>query len=119
MDGRKLCQLTSKLFILIIIPLVKLSFVTRAIQQVHPGKRGLVLSRSTFAGSGKYASHWLGDNLANFDHMRRSIIGMLEMSMFGIAHTGPDICGFMGQSTPELCLRWMQLGAFYPYRYHN
>ena len=39
------------------------------------GKRSLVISRSTFASSGKYAGHWLGDNKASWDQLHPSIVG--------------------------------------------
>ncbi|XP_078419908.1 sucrase-isomaltase, intestinal [Cetorhinus maximus] len=84
------------------------------------GERGIVVTRSTFPTSGQWAGHWLGDNTAAWDQMHKSIIGMMEFSLFGISYTGADICGFFKNTTYELCLRWMQLGAFYPYsRSHN
>ncbi|XP_051801835.1 LOW QUALITY PROTEIN: sucrase-isomaltase, intestinal-like [Acanthochromis polyacanthus] len=84
------------------------------------GKRGIVVSRSTYPSSGKWVGHWLGDNNSSWDQLFKSIIGMLEFSLFGISYTGADICGYFNPSNYEMCLRWMQLGAFYPYsRNHN
>ncbi|UJR29922.1 hypothetical protein I4U23_017469 [Adineta vaga] len=84
------------------------------------GKRSLVLPRSTFIGSGQWAGHWLGDNEATWHEMKRSIIGMIEFNWFGIPYNGADICGFDKTPTEEMCIRWMQVGAFYPFsRNHN
>ncbi|EHB16913.1 Maltase-glucoamylase, intestinal [Heterocephalus glaber] len=84
------------------------------------GQRGIVITRSTFPSSGRWAGHWLGDNTAAWDQLGKSIIGMMQFSLFGISYTGADICGFFGDAEYEMCVRWMQLGAFYPFsRNHN
>uniref|UniRef100_A0A8C0XDJ2 Sucrase-isomaltase, intestinal n=1 Tax=Castor canadensis TaxID=51338 RepID=A0A8C0XDJ2_CASCN len=91
----------------------------RAVQEVT-GERGIIITRSTFPSSGRWAGHWLGDNTAAWDQLKKSIIGMMEFSLFGISYTGADICGFFEDAEYEMCARWMQLGAFYPFsRNHN
>ena len=44
-------------------------------------KRAVVISRSTFASSGKYGGHWLGDNSAGWNDLQVSIIGELALLM--------------------------------------
>ncbi|XP_014672146.1 PREDICTED: maltase-glucoamylase, intestinal-like [Priapulus caudatus] len=86
----------------------------RANDWIFGDKQGLLTSRSTYPGAGKYAGTLLADNHSNWPDMQRSIPAMLEFGLFGIPYVGASICGFHGNAGEELCQRWMQLGAFYP-----
>lgn len=92
----------------------------QALLSVFPEKRPFIIGRSTFAGTGKWAGHWGGDNYSLWAYMFFAIPQALSFSIFGIPMFGVDTCGFNGNSDMELCNRWMQVSAFFPfYRNHN
>ena len=82
--------------------------------------RTFIIERSSYAGMGKWASRWLGDNFSEEKFMKLSVSGIMQMSMFGIPLSGSDICGFLGDTNEDLCTKWHYVGAFYPFsRNHN
>ncbi|KAK1757123.1 glycosyl hydrolases family 31-domain-containing protein [Echria macrotheca] len=91
-----------------------------ALQSLHPGKRPFVLTRSTFAGTGRHAAHWFGDNASTWDDYRTAITQLLAFAgMHAMPMVGSDVCGFNRETTEHLCARWAMLGAFQPfYRNH-
>ncbi|KAI2628098.1 glycoside hydrolase family 31 protein [Hypomontagnella submonticulosa] len=91
-----------------------------ALLNILPTKRPFIIGRSQFAGSSKWAGHWGGDNYSKWAFMYFSIPQALSFSLFGFPMFGVDTCGFSDNADMELCSRWMQLSAFFPfYRNHN
>jgi alpha-glucosidase (family GH31 glycosyl hydrolase) len=87
---------------------------------VSKNMRTMIIERSSYAGMGKFASRWLGDNFSDPAYMGYSITGVMAHNIMGIPLAGSDICGFIGNTTPELCARWYVVGSFYPFsRNHN
>jgi alpha-glucosidase len=84
------------------------SFVVNETLYPNSDRRPFILSRSTFSSSGSYASHGLGDNWRNWTYMDYSIAGIMNMNMFGVPHSGADVCGYFGEMRDdEMCGRWI------------
>jgi alpha-glucosidase len=78
------------------------------------GQRPFVLTRASYAGIQKFSAQWTGDNVATDEHMLLGQRLINSMAVSGIPYVGMDIGGFIGEASPELYIRWMNLGIFAP-----
>jgi alpha-glucosidase (family GH31 glycosyl hydrolase) len=87
-----------------------------ALEDVMSHERPFVLTRSATPGTMRYAcSSWSGDNITSWDGMRGANALSLTAGMCLMQCYGHDIGGFEGpQPSPELLLRWVQLGIHSP-----
>ncbi|PTB69237.1 glycoside hydrolase family 31 protein [Trichoderma citrinoviride] len=85
-----------------------------ALVDVAPDERPFVLTRSATAGTMRYAcSSWSGDNTTSWASMKGANALALNAGMSLLQCYGHDIGGFEGpQPSPELLLRWVQLGTY-------
>lgn len=80
----------------------------------------MIIERSSFSGLGKFGSRWLGDNYSQYNYMGFSVTGIMMQNIMGMPLAGADICGHIGDTNADLCARWYNVGAFYPFsRNHN
>ena len=81
---------------------------------VRPGKRPLLFSRASFIGAHRDGGIWQGDNNAWWSHILLNLRELASLNMVGFLFNGADIGGFGCNTTEDLVLRWLQLGAFTP-----
>jgi alpha-glucosidase len=79
------------------------------------GKRPFNLTRSGYSGVQRYAAVWTGDNVAYDEHMILGVRLVNSMGLAGIAFTGYDVGGFVGDANNKLFARWVSIGAFSPF----
>ena len=78
-------------------------------------KRPFNPTRSGFAGIQRYATVWTGDNVSYDAHMMAGVRLVNSMGLSGLAFTGYDIGGFVGNADENLFARWMSIGTFSPF----
>lgn len=90
------------------------------LKALQPAKRPFVITRATYSGGQRFASAWTGDNVASWEHLQLANLQCQRMSLSGYSFIGTDIGGFVEHPSPELFVRWIQLGSFHPlFRVHS
>lgn len=84
------------------------------LRELVPEERPFVFSRSGWAGLQRYGGTWSGDVATGWPGLRASLSLVMGLGLCGVPYSGPDVGGFDGSPSPELYLRWFQLGAFLP-----
>lgn len=69
-------------------------------------------ARSAWAGSQRYPLHWGGDSSPNWANMIPQLDGGLSFGLSGFQFWSQDIGGFLGPTSSNLLIRWMQMGLF-------
>jgi alpha-glucosidase len=83
-------------------------------------QRPFVLTRAGFAGVQRYAAVWTGDNVSEDGLMLSDVRILNSMGLSGLAFSGYDVGGFVGEADASLFKRWISIGAFAPfYRGHT
>ncbi len=76
------------------------------------GSEAVIWARAGWAGSQRYPVHWSGDGVARFEDLPCVLRSMLSIGLSGFCFYSHDVGGFSGNPSPELYIRWLQLGVF-------
>lgn len=84
------------------------------LRKLYPEERKLIYSRASMIGAHRYGGIWTGDCNSWWSHLEQEIKQLPALNMCGFLYTGADIGGFGCDTTRDLVLRWLSLGAFTP-----
>ena len=86
----------------------------KAFRDWDPSRRKLLFSRSSMIGAHRCGGIWMGDNSSWWSHLLMNLKMLPNLNMCGFLFCGADLGGFSCDTSPELLLRWLQLGVFTP-----
>jgi alpha-glucosidase len=88
---------------------------TDLLRQVRPDGRFFSLNRSFIPGMQPFgAAVWTGDIAGDWPTLQRTPGELLSFSLAGMPYSTCDIGGFFKNASPELMVRWMEAGVFFP-----
>ncbi len=87
----------------------------KGILAANPDKRPFLLTRSNLLGGQRYAATWTGDNWAGMDHLKLSVPMSITLGLSGQPFSGPDIGGFLNNTSGDLWGNWLGFGVFLPF----
>ncbi|MGF7073436.1 TIM-barrel domain-containing protein [Mucilaginibacter sp. 3215] len=87
----------------------------QGVMEANPNKRPFILTRANLLGGQRFAATWTGDNLADERFMKVSVPMSLTLGLSGQPFSGPDIGGFLGNTSPDLWAQWLGFGVFLPF----
>ncbi len=84
------------------------------LREALPEERPFLFSRSGWVGMQRYGGAWSGAVSTDWPGLRAALSLVLGLGLCGVPYSGPDVGGIDNSPSPELYLRWLQLGAYLP-----
>jgi alpha-D-xyloside xylohydrolase len=93
-------------------PLLYGQAIFEATEEYWGQGQGVIWARSGWAGSQRYPVHWSGDGIARYADLPCVLRSALSFGLSGFPFYSHDVGGFSGLPSPDLYVRWAQLGMF-------